>query len=77
MVSVMLDSVAKLYALCVGFIEQKRILSEEILQLATRSNTPDDEIDAVLQLHTRFSMGFSLFDQFIPQLAPGVFGTQW
>ena len=68
-------SVAKLYALCLGKIEgRERILTEEILQRAIRSNTPPGEIDLVLQIPSQIAMGFFLFDQAFPSFSPGVFG---
>ena len=70
-------SVAKLYAALIGDIEGnngKRILNEDTLKQATKSNTPDNEIDLVLRSPTKLSMGFFLYDQAFPSMAPGVFG---
>ncbi|CAF2139740.1 unnamed protein product [Rotaria magnacalcarata] len=52
----------------------KRLLNEQILKVAIKSNTPENEIDLVLQLPTKFGMGFLLMDQNFPSLAPGIFG---
>jgi hypothetical protein len=49
-------------------------LNEEILKQATKSNTPAKEIDVVLNLTTKFGMGFSLLDEVFPSLGPVVFG---
>jgi CubicO group peptidase (beta-lactamase class C family) len=70
-------SVARLYAALIGDIEEnnyKRILSEDILKRATKSNTPANEIDVVLHIPSQISMGFFLLDQAFPLLGPGVFG---
>lgn len=70
-------SVARLYASLIGDLEDnkyKRTLSEAILKQATKSNTPENEIDVVLNFPTSFSMGFILLDQAFPSLGPGVFG---
>ncbi|CAF1175531.1 unnamed protein product [Adineta steineri] len=52
----------------------KRILSEDIMKLATKSNTPDGELDLVSQTHTSFGMGFMIFDKILPRLGSGSFG---
>jgi CubicO group peptidase (beta-lactamase class C family) len=70
-------SVARLYASLIGDVEDnkyKRILNEEILKQATKSNTPENEIDLVLQFPTKISMGFFLMDEVFPSFGPGVFG---
>ncbi|CAF1486283.1 unnamed protein product, partial [Adineta steineri] len=70
-------SVARLYASLIGDVEDnkyKRILNEEILKQAIKSNTPQNEIDLVLNMSTRFGMGFRLMDESFPSLGPGVFG---
>ncbi len=70
-------SVARFYASLIGDSEDnkyKRILNEEILKQATKSNTPAKEIDVVLNLTTKFGMGFSLLDEVFPSLGPVVFG---
>jgi CubicO group peptidase (beta-lactamase class C family) len=70
-------SVARLYAYLIGDLEDntpKRILTEETLKKATKSNTPANEIDMVLNAPTVFGMGFLLWDQIFPSLGPGVFG---
>ncbi|CAF1259446.1 unnamed protein product [Rotaria magnacalcarata] len=70
-------SVAKLYASLMSDVDDykyKRLLNEQILKVAIKSNTPENEIDLVLQLPTKFGMGFLLMDQNFPSLAPGIFG---
>jgi CubicO group peptidase (beta-lactamase class C family) len=70
-------SVARFYASLIGDSENnkyKRILNEEILNQATKSNTPENEIDVVLNLPTNFGMGFSLLDKVFPSFGPVVFG---
>ncbi|CAF4612723.1 unnamed protein product, partial [Rotaria sp. Silwood2] len=70
-------SIARLYASLMRDLDNnkyKRLLNEEILKRATKSNTPDHELDVVLQLPTDFSMGFILLDDIFPSLGPGVFG---
>ena len=70
-------SLARLYAALIGDVEDnkyKRILTEDILKQATKSNTPENEIDFVLHVPTQFAMGFMLWDQIFPSLGPGVFG---
>jgi CubicO group peptidase (beta-lactamase class C family) len=70
-------SVARLYASLMDNIEDnkyKRILNEEILKRATQSNTPGNEIDAVLNFPTKFGMGFLLLDEAFPSFGPVVFG---
>jgi len=52
----------------------KRLLNEDILKQATKSNTPANEIDQVLKLPTKFSMEFFLMDEVFPFLGPVVFG---
>jgi CubicO group peptidase (beta-lactamase class C family) len=70
-------SVARLYASLMDNIEDnkyKRLLNEDILKQATKSNTPANEIDQVLMLPTKLSMGFFLLDEAFPSLGPVVFG---
>jgi hypothetical protein len=70
-------SVARFYSSLIGHLENgkyKRILNEDILKLATKSNTPKNEIDVVLQTPTSFSMGFMLFDDIFSEFGPGTFG---
>ncbi|CAF5102431.1 unnamed protein product, partial [Rotaria magnacalcarata] len=52
----------------------KRLLNEDILKEATKSNTPVNEIDLVLNVTSVFSKGFLLMDQAFPELGPGSFG---
>ncbi|CAF0986223.1 unnamed protein product [Adineta steineri] len=54
-------SVARLYASLIGDIENnkyKRLLNEEILKEATKSNTPPGEIDSVFNVTSVLAMGF-------------------
>ncbi|CAF1009378.1 unnamed protein product [Rotaria sordida] len=70
-------SVARLYASLMSDLDNnkyKRLLNEEILKRATKSNTPDGELDFVIHFPTKFSMGFILLDDIFPLLGPGVFG---
>ncbi|CAF3727294.1 unnamed protein product [Rotaria socialis] len=70
-------SVAKLYASLFNDMvdnKYKRLLNEDILKEATKSNTPVNEIDLVLNVTSVFSKGFLLMDQAFPELGPGSFG---
>ncbi|CAF4777221.1 unnamed protein product, partial [Rotaria sp. Silwood1] len=70
-------SLARLYASLIGDIEDnniKQILRGDILKQATKSNTPEGEIDVVLNIPIQFSMGFMLLDLIFPTLGPGIFG---
>ncbi|CAF4057590.1 unnamed protein product [Adineta steineri] len=70
-------SVARLYASLIGDIENnkyKRLLNEEILKEATKSNTPPGEMDSVFNVTSVLAMGFFLLDRTLPSLGPGVFG---
>ncbi|CAF3124760.1 unnamed protein product [Rotaria sp. Silwood2] len=70
-------SIARVYASLMSDLDNhkyKRLLNEQILQQATKSNTPEHEIDFVIKLPTKFSMGFILMDDIFPAFGPGVFG---
>jgi CubicO group peptidase (beta-lactamase class C family) len=70
-------SIARLYAAFIGNIKDKsgqRLLNDEILKRAIKSNTPSNEIDLVLQYYSSFSMGFHRFDHALPAFGPDVFG---
>lgn len=70
-------SVARLYSGLIGDLNDgkyKRILNEDTLKLATRSNTPTDELDLVSKRPSTFGMGFALFDDILPEFGPGTFG---
>ncbi|CAF4071064.1 unnamed protein product, partial [Adineta steineri] len=70
-------SVARLYASLIGDIDNnkyKRLLNEEILKEATKSNTPPGEIDSVFNVTSVLAMGFFLLDRTLPSLGQGVFG---
>ena len=70
-------SVAKLYASLIGDLhegKQRRLLEPAILERAIRSNTPDGEIDVVLQQPSSFGMGFWLFDETFPLKGFTAFG---
>ncbi|CAF0788441.1 unnamed protein product [Adineta steineri] len=70
-------SIARLYSLLIGDVDHgkyKQILNEHIMKLATKSNTPDGELDLFSQMHAPFGMGFMLFDKTCPKLGPGSFG---
>ena len=44
------------------------------MKQATTSNTPDKEIDKILNLTTNFAMGFFLLDEVYPSFGSGIFG---
>ncbi|CAF3172728.1 unnamed protein product [Rotaria sp. Silwood2] len=70
-------SVARLYAALIGDLDggkYKRILNEDTLKLATRSNTPEGELDLVAQIANSFGMGFLLYHDVFPEFGPGTFG---
>ena len=70
-------SLARFYSSLIGDLDDgkyKRILNEDILKQAIKSNTPKNEIDAVFQVPTSFGMGFTLFDDIFPEFGPGTFG---
>ncbi|CAF4447166.1 unnamed protein product [Rotaria sp. Silwood2] len=70
-------SIARVYASLMSDLDNhkyKRLLNEQILQQATKSNTPEHEIDFVIKFPTKFSMGFLLMDDIFPAFGPGVFG---
>lgn len=70
-------SLARLYAALLGDVDDnkyKRILTEETLNQATKSNTPLGEIDEVLQIPNQLAMGFYLLDPLWPSLKSTVFG---
>ncbi|CAF3870749.1 unnamed protein product [Rotaria magnacalcarata] len=70
-------SIARLYSGLIGDLDNggfKRILNEDTLKLATRSNTPKDEIDLSMQMQRSFAMGFLLYDDILPQFGPNSFG---
>lgn len=70
-------SIARIYASLLGKIDggpEYSLLDKEIVELASRSNTPPDEIDVVLQYYSSFSMGFHQYDRFLPDFGPGIFG---
>ncbi|CAF1305909.1 unnamed protein product [Rotaria sordida] len=70
-------SIARLYASLIGHLDdgfEHRLLSEEIMKRATKSNTPLNEIDLVLQYYSSFGMGFHRYDRFLPEFGLGVFG---
>ncbi|CAM4818424.1 unnamed protein product [Rotaria magnacalcarata] len=70
-------SIALLYASLIGDLDhgkRKQLLSENMLKRAIKSNTPDNEIDITLGVHTKFGMGFLLYDDMITSLGSNVFG---
>jgi CubicO group peptidase (beta-lactamase class C family) len=70
-------SIARLYALLIGDIDdtkQKRLLDEEILKQAIKSNTPKNEMDLLGHSTTSFGMGFLLYDRTFSSLEPDKFG---
>ncbi|CAF4815003.1 unnamed protein product [Rotaria sp. Silwood1] len=70
-------SIARFYSALIGDLDDgkhKRILNEDTLKLATRSNTPEGELDLVLQIKSSFGMGFVLYHDDFPEFGPGTFG---
>lgn len=70
-------SIARLYASLIGNIDNvfgHRLLNEDIMKLATKSNTPLNEIDLVFQYYSVFGMGFHQYDWILPNFGPGTFG---
>ena len=70
-------SLAKMYACLIGKVKGKkgnRLLNEETLQRAIKSNTPPGEIDFVLNITINFAMGYLLYQDFFPSLGPVIFG---
>ena len=70
-------SIARLYSAFIGNIKDEigqPLLNEETMKRATKSNTPLNEIDLVLQYYSSFSMGFHRFANFLPDFGPEVFG---
>ncbi|CAF4598684.1 unnamed protein product [Rotaria sp. Silwood2] len=71
------SSIARLYSALNTDLDGgkfKRLLNEDILKLATRSNTPEGEIDLVMQLKVSFGMGFLLFHDIFPEFGLDTFG---
>jgi CubicO group peptidase (beta-lactamase class C family) len=70
-------SIAQLYAAFIGNLKDKlgqQLVNDEIIKRATKSNTPSNEMDLVLQYYSSFSMGFHRFDHALPDFGPDVFG---
>jgi CubicO group peptidase (beta-lactamase class C family) len=71
-------SLAKLYASLIMNLDdgkQKKLLNETILKQATKSNTPKDELDFLVNVVTSsFGMGFVLLDQIFPFFQSEIFG---
>ncbi|UJR34412.1 hypothetical protein I4U23_021819 [Adineta vaga] len=70
-------SIARFYSSLIGDLDDgkyKRILNKDILKLVKKSNTPKNEIDAVFQIPTVFGLGFTLFDDILPEFGPETFG---
>ncbi|CAF1455177.1 unnamed protein product [Rotaria sp. Silwood1] len=70
-------SIARFYSALIGDLDggkHKRILNEDTLKLATRSNTPEGELDLVMQIKSSFGMGFFLYHDDFPEFGPGTFG---
>lgn len=70
-------SVAKLYASLISDVDNgkfKRLLNEDIVKKASASNTPQNEIDRLLNATTQFGMGFILMNEAFPALGGHVFG---
>ncbi|CAF3509216.1 unnamed protein product [Rotaria sp. Silwood1] len=70
-------SLARVYASLIINLDdgkQKRLLDETILNQATKSNTPKDELDFITGTHSAFGMGFTLFDQTFPMFKSKIFG---
>jgi len=67
-------ALATIYAATIGEVNGVRLLNEETRQLATTSETPDGEIDAILGHPTVFGKGFMLHSTRNPYAGPGSFG---
>ncbi|CAF3272079.1 unnamed protein product [Rotaria sp. Silwood2] len=70
-------SIARLYASLIGDFDNRsgdRLLDNGIVKLATKSNTPLNEIDLVFQYYSVFGMGFHQYDWVLPDFGPGTFG---
>jgi hypothetical protein len=70
-------SLAKLYASLISDLDdgkQKRLLNEAILKQATKSNTPENELDFLAHLSTSFAMGFGRLDQLFSFFKSEIFG---
>ncbi|CAF1129927.1 unnamed protein product [Rotaria sp. Silwood1] len=72
-------SVARLYASLLGDLDnrqQKRLLNEDIMKKAAKSNTPENEIDLVRGFPNVFAMGFQVFDKDLKAFGSGIFGHE-
>lgn len=70
-------SIARVYAAFIGNLKDasgQRLLNDETLKRAIKSNTPSNEIDLILQYYSSFGMGFHRFDHALPDFGPDVFG---
>lgn len=65
---------AKIYAATVGEVDGVRLLEPDTVRLATTSNTPFDEVDAVLLSQTDFAMGFMRHNDHYRFTGPSAFG---
>ncbi|CAF1459091.1 unnamed protein product [Adineta steineri] len=70
-------SIARLYAAFIGNVKNKfgqRLIEDEFMRRAIKSNTPANEIDLVFQYYSVFAMGFHRYDYALPAYGPDVFG---
>lgn len=67
-------ALATIYAATIGEVNGVRLLGENTRQLATTSETPDGEPDAVLGHPTVFGKGYMLHSSRNPYAGPGSFG---
>ncbi|CAF4241784.1 unnamed protein product [Rotaria sp. Silwood2] len=56
--------------------KQKRLLNEDIMKKATRSNTSKNEIDLIRGYSNAFSVGFQVFDNDLKTFESGTFGHE-
>ncbi|CAF1380268.1 unnamed protein product [Didymodactylos carnosus] len=68
-------SLARIYASLIGDSNNsKQLLNAMILKQATKSNTPENELDQIFNTPTTFGMGFQTYGPVFNLLGPGTFG---
>ena len=67
-------SLATIYAACIGEMNGVRLLEASTVESATRSETPDGEVDLVLKEPTVFARGFAIHCERTPWAGPTSFG---
>ena len=66
------ESLARMYAACIGEVDGFRLLTPQTVEAATRVQSAGD--DLVLGYETRFATGFQLSFPFRPMAGEGSFG---